>query len=61
MVDIFYFMQVEQIVIDCMKCGPDDYTSYCDKKLTRTKRNGSRKQPPNTLELQVCAQYIYVC
>ena len=38
-----------------MKCGPDDYASYCDQKMTRTKRNGSRKQPPNSLELQVCA------
>ena len=47
--------QVQQIVIEAMKCGPDEYASYCDQKMTRTKRNGSRKQPPNSLELQVYA------
>ena len=45
---------MQQIVIEAMRCGPDDYASYCDKKMTRTKKNGARKQPVNTLELQVC-------
>ncbi|XP_028401436.1 unconventional myosin-VIIa-like isoform X2 [Dendronephthya gigantea] len=51
--------KVGQIVIEMMKCGPDDYASYCDQKMTRTKRNGSRKQPPNTLELQSAQQLVF--
>jgi hypothetical protein len=44
-----------------MKCGPDDCASYCDQKMARTKRSGSRKQPPNTLELQVNECMILHC
>ncbi|CAB4023868.1 unconventional myosin-VIIb, partial [Paramuricea clavata] len=51
--------KVEQIVIEVMKCGPDDCASYCDQKMTRTKRNGTRKQPPNTLELQAAQQLVF--
>ena len=41
-----------------MRCGPDDYASYCDQKLRRIKKNGVRKQPPNSLELQVSKRIL---
>ncbi|KAF7992912.1 hypothetical protein HCN44_005693 [Aphidius gifuensis] len=31
--------------------GPPGFASYCDIKLTRTYKNGARKQPPSWLEL----------
>ncbi|XP_063977015.1 myosin-VIIa-like isoform X2 [Diachasmimorpha longicaudata] len=35
-----------------IRSGPPGYAPYCDRRLTRTYKNGSRTQPPSWLELQ---------
>ncbi|KAK0093858.1 hypothetical protein PV326_012464 [Microctonus aethiopoides] len=35
-----------------IQAGPPGYAPYCDKRLTRTYKNGARTQPPSWLELQ---------
>lgn len=41
------------ILIETMRCGPSDHVRYCNEKMLRTRENGGRKQPPNSLEIQV--------
>ncbi|XP_015109747.1 myosin-VIIa [Diachasma alloeum] len=35
-----------------IRSGPPGYAPYCDRRLTRTHKNGARSQPPSWLELQ---------
>ncbi|XP_033208410.1 myosin-VIIa-like isoform X2 [Belonocnema kinseyi] len=35
-----------------IQTGPPGYAPYCDKRLSRTYRNGTRTQPPSWIELQ---------
>lgn len=35
-----------------IRAGPPGYAPYCDRRLTRTYKNGTRTQPPSWMELQ---------